>query len=103
LEDYLAVTPALRTYLELERLMLLLDEDDNSTAADALRDVMDPLWYSLNEDDRRFLDDRTIGRIRSLEEIRVPVSDDIFGDPPPTPRVNRFPPDAIIGWELAAA
>jgi hypothetical protein len=40
------MTLRLRRYLELERLMLVLDEEGDS-AADALRDAMDPLWYSL--------------------------------------------------------
>ena len=52
------MTPRLRTYIELERLMLILDEDGNP-AADALRDVMDPLWYSLSDEERQVLDDRS--------------------------------------------
>jgi len=57
------MTPRLRKYLELERLMLIL-EDEGDRGADALRDLMDPLWYSLSDEERRLLDQRTIGRTR---------------------------------------
>ena len=99
----MALTPTLRTYLELERLMLILDEEGTSAVADSLRDIMDPLWYSMTEEDRRFLDDRAIGRIRSLEEIRVPSGSQVFGEAPPPPDVRVLPEHAITGWELTAA
>ncbi len=59
----MAMTPRLQTYLELERLMLMLDEYGDTTA-DAPRDAMDPIWYSLTDDERQVLDDRKISRIR---------------------------------------
>ena len=96
------MTPRLRTYVELERLMLILDEDGNPVAADALRDAMDPLWYSLSDEERRVLDDRTIGRIRSIEEIRVPVSSQLFGPAPAPPRPRPLPDQPLTGWTLAA-
>lgn len=58
----MAMTRRLLIYLELERLTLILDEQSDS-AADALRDAMDPIWYSLNAEERRILDERRIGRI----------------------------------------
>jgi len=95
------MTPQLRKYLELERLMLILDEDDDP-AAESLRDAMDPIWYSLTDEERRFLDDRRIGRIRSLEEIRVPAGSHVFGDVPAPAERRPFPEKPIGGWALAA-
>jgi hypothetical protein len=95
------MTPRLRKYLELERLMLVLDEDGDS-GADALRDAMDPIWYSLNDEERRALDSRAMGRITSIEGIRVPAADRVF-DPAPAPSAGRaFPPGPIDDWRSAA-
>ena len=94
------MTPRLREYLELERLMLILDEGSDS-GADALRDAMDPIWYSLSDEERRILDERTIGRIKSLEEIRVPANSRVFG-PAPAPAARRpLPKGPISGWKAA--
>jgi len=96
-----AMTPRLRRYLELERLMLILDEEGDR-GADALRDLMDPIWYSLSEEERRILDERTIGRIKSVEEIRVPAGPGLFG-PAPGPVPHRaLPEKPIRGWASAA-
>jgi hypothetical protein len=91
------MTPRLRTYLELERLMLILDEEGDP-AAEALRDAMDPLWFSLSDEERRILDERTIGRIKSVEEIRVPADTRVFGPPlaPVGPRL--LPKEPVTGW-----
>jgi hypothetical protein len=91
------MTPRLRTYLELERLMLVLDEERHP-AAEALRDAMDPIWYSLSDEERRILDERTIGRIKSFEEIRVPADTRVFGLPlaPAGPRL--LPGEPVVGW-----
>lgn len=95
------MTPRLRKYLELERLMLVLD-DDGDSAAEALRDAMDPIWYSLTEDERRILDERTVGRIKSLEEIRIPAGSSVFGQPVQPVGPRPFPTDPIGDWRLAA-
>jgi len=94
------MTPRLRKYLELERLMLVLDESGDP-GADSLRDVMDPIWYSLGDDERRVLNERTIGRIRSIEEIRVPTGARVFGSAP-TPIARPLPKGPIRGWRSAA-
>ena len=60
----------LATYLALEREMLLL-ERLGVALADAVRDAMDPIWYQLGPEERRFLDGRTIPEVLSeLEPIR---------------------------------
>lgn len=95
------MTPRLRKYLELERLMLILDEEGDA-AAEALRDAMDPIWYSLTEEERRLLDERRIGRIRSLEEMRVPAGSQVFGEAPAPAERRILPQEPIRGWTLAA-
>ena len=95
------MTPRLRKYLELERLMLLLDEDGDP-GADALRDAMDPIWYMLTADERRLLDERTIGHIKMLEAIRVPVDSRVFGPPPGPAAPRAIPRGAVKGWASAA-
>jgi transcriptional regulator with XRE-family HTH domain len=59
----------LKAYLALEREMLRLDAagDDH---ADALRDAMDPLWYELGPEDRKFLNERVIQPVRTELEPR---------------------------------
>jgi len=95
------MTPQLRKYLELERLMLVLDADGDPTA-ETLRDAMDPIWYAMTDEERRFLDQRTISRIKSLEEIRVPAANGVFG-PAPAPAARRpLPQGPIRDWLSAA-
>jgi hypothetical protein len=95
------MTPPLRKYLELERMMLLLDEEGDPTA-ETLREVMDPIWYSLTDEERHLLDDRAIGRIQSLEEIRVPAGRDVFGEVPVPAAGGTLPQGPIVGWKMAA-
>lgn len=95
------MTPRLRRYLELERLMLELDAAGDAVA-DVLRDAMDPIWYALSDEERRILDERTVGRIRSIEEIRVPAGRDVFGPAQSLAPQRRFPHGPIGGWILAA-
>ena len=59
MDGRVVMTPRLRKYLELERLMLVLDENGDASA-EALRDAMDPVWYSLTDDERRVLDERSV-------------------------------------------
>ena len=95
------MTPRLRAYLELEQLMLVLDEAGD-TASEALRDAMDPIWYALTDEERRLLDDRKVGRIKSLEEIRVPAGSEVFGEAPAPTEHRSFPQGPIRGWKSAA-
>ena len=82
--------------------MRVLDEIGNERAADAIRDAMDPIWYSLSERELRILDERVVGRITSLEKIRIPASDPIFIAPPTPPPCHPFPREPIKGWNVAA-
>lgn len=95
------MTPRLQIYLELERLMLILGEAADP-AAEALRDAMDPIWYALSDEERHLLDERRIGRIRSLEEIRVPAGSQVFGEAPAPAERRAIPRGPIGGWILAA-
>lgn len=91
------MTPRLRVYLELERLMLSLDETD-AVSADALRDAMDPLWYSLGSQERQLLDERSLGVITSLEGLRVPIGHHLaYALERPSPR-RPLPQVPIRDW-----
>lgn len=101
LEGGRAMSPALRKYVELERIMLDLDAVDER-AAEAVREVMDDVWYGLSEDERASLDERSVvGPIKVLEPVRVPVTADVL-----TPRkiASMRPYDGrpVRGWRLVA-
>ena len=60
----------LGTYLVLEREMLRLEES-GSDLAEALRDAMDPIWYQLGPEERKFLNEREIPiQLSEMEPIR---------------------------------
>jgi len=97
------MTPRLRIYLELERLMLAA-ENVGEGLADAIRDAMDPIWYTFTEEERRVLDDRSVGIVRSLEGVRIPLGDHLYyADPgPPQRRPLPSPSQPITDWRKAA-
>jgi len=70
----MALSDDLFLYLRLERLMMDLDDEANPLA-ERIRDLMDPLWYSLSEDDRRYLDSRGTVGIRTLYPVTLVVPD----------------------------
>ncbi len=95
----MALSKNLARYLEMERLMLSL-EGDNVPAADTLRDLMDPLWYLLTEDERTFLDNRSVSPVDVLEWVSVPLSTCLFER---TQLVQRpIIEGAIKDWKTAA-
>lgn len=53
----------LGTYIALERAALLLDRWSDPLA-EATRDVMDEVWWELNEDEREGLERRTEAEMR---------------------------------------
>ena len=66
----MATVNRLGTYLILEREMLRLEES-GSDLAEALRDAMDPIWYQLGPEERKFLNEREIPlQLSELEPIR---------------------------------
>lgn len=70
----MALSDDLFLYLRLERLMMDLDDQANPLA-ERIRDLMDPLWYSLPEDDRKYLDSRGVVEIRTLYPVTLVVPD----------------------------
>ncbi|HAK97435.1 MAG TPA: hypothetical protein DCM87_21220 [Planctomycetes bacterium] len=66
----MAVDYRLDAYLALERLMLDLDERGDP-AADAIRDLMDPIWYALSPEARAILDGREIREIHRLNPVTL--------------------------------
>jgi hypothetical protein len=61
-------------YLRLERIMMGLD-DQGDPIADRVRDLMDPIWHGLSEEDRNFLDSRGEMGVRVLYPITLTVPD----------------------------
>jgi hypothetical protein len=88
-------------YLELERLMLILDEAGDATA-DVMRDAMDPIWYQLTDDERRLLDERSVGVIETMEGIRVPSGSAVFGDAPDIRHSGLVAGQTVGNWKMAA-
>ena len=57
---------ALRQYVDLESITLEFDKDGQIDLADALRDILDTIWYKhLTPDDYEFLNQR----VRSLKVL----------------------------------
>jgi hypothetical protein len=92
----------LDAYLDLERAMLALD-DAGDQMADALRDALDPIWYALSDDDRAFLNQRSIAS-GPVYYVRVAVDAGLFTPvSAPAPRTNQpTAPVHIDDWMCAA-
>lgn len=101
MDEGLAVTAQLDLYLDLERAMLFAEGKQQDDAAEAVRDVMDRLWYSLDETERRLLDLRTVNEVASIDGIKLPQSPSLFIERPPTVRFS-FPGEPIRDWRMAA-
>lgn len=76
----MALTDRLYLYLRLERLMMDLD-DRGDPLADRIRDLMDPIWYSLSQEERGSLDGRGAVEVRLLYPVTLQVPD-LFREPP---------------------
>src|SRR5438552_2610738 len=74
MEETVALSDDLLLYLRLERLMMDLD-DRSSPIAERIRDLMDPVWYSLAEEDRKYLDSRGAVEVRTLYPVTLDVTD----------------------------
>jgi hypothetical protein len=91
----------LNAYLELERQMLALDEAGDPFA-DVFREVMDPLWYALSDEEHALLDARTISRVAG-GPIKTPVGPDMFLTPPLATEVTEHTdPLRVEEWRCVA-
>ncbi|MGA2260249.1 MAG: hypothetical protein ABSH28_02300, partial [Acidobacteriota bacterium] len=70
----MALSSQLDLYLKLERIMIDLD-DRGEPFADQVRDLMDPLWYSLSKEEHEFLDGRGEIEVRVLYPVTLTVPD----------------------------
>jgi hypothetical protein len=68
----MALSDDLFVYVRLERLMMELDDQANPLA-EKIRDLMDPLWYSLLTDDREYLNSRGLLSVRTLYPVTLVV------------------------------
>lgn len=70
----MALSDRLDLYLRLERLMMDLD-DRGQPFADGVRDLLDPLWYSMSEEEQRYLNSRGAVEVRTLYPVTLTVPD----------------------------
>ncbi len=66
----MAIDYRLDAYLTLERVMCELDVRGDP-AADSIRDIMDPIWYSLSPDEHAFLDGRDVRELHRLNPVTL--------------------------------
>ena len=98
----------LDAYLDLERLMLELDERGDP-GADRVRDLMDPLWYQLGDEDHAHLDTRGLVSLASLHPIRLPAGTGLHYCSAPAPgairdrRDRNCPIGLLVDWGEEAA
>jgi hypothetical protein len=96
----------LDAYLALERVMLELDAVGDRLADD-IRDMMDPIWYQLSEEEVRLLNARGNLSGVSLHPIRFPAAD-VWIEPDESPwSPTNTVHDKRVGvkcskWEIAA-
>lgn len=95
------MTSRLDLYLELERVMLFAEGNQQDDAAEAIRDVMDRIWYSFDDAERKLLDLRTVGAVALIEGIRIPKGPDLFFHRRSAVG-SAFPQGSIQDWRLAA-
>jgi hypothetical protein len=74
----MALNARWRAYLALERAMLELDLAADPLA-DHIRDLMDPLWYALSDEEHRLLDARSVPHpadesLPTLRRVVLPAS-----------------------------
>ena len=96
----MALSSLLRLYLQLERQMLTLDAVGDASADD-VRDVMDPLWYRLSDQDRSQLDDRRKDEIPWSPGLVLSISAGFFDtrEEPPSLAIQRHA--GSLGLEYA--
>src|SRR5262245_56791190 len=90
-------------YLALERLMLDADDAGAEELGDALRDLMDPIWYRMSEGEHAHLNQRGFVSLIALYPITVPISAAVVIEPTPPVRPAQADPVVIDGCRLDAA
>ncbi len=70
----MALSEKMHLYLRLERLMIDLD-DQGDSLAERVRDLMDPVWFSLSEEEHKFLDGRGEIDVRVLYPVTLAIND----------------------------
>jgi hypothetical protein len=88
----------LDAYLTLERVMVALDAAVDPLA-DTLRDMMDPLWLSLTDEEHQFLDARALSSPATLAAV-IPVRRSFFVQRRPSPTIERVRRDCLIGVQF---
>jgi len=93
-------------YAALERMMMEADERGDEPFADSLRDLMDSIWYRLNDEEHHMLNARGRVSLTVLYPVTFPISDDIAF--PERPRQimhyqQRSEPWVSDDWRLEAA
>ncbi|GEM_PF-3889317 len=91
----MALSSQLDLYLKLERIMIDLD-DRGEPLADRIRDLMDPLWFSLSSEEHEFLNSRGEVDIRLFYPVTLAVVD-LYQTPsePSSPPVQISPVDGV--------
>ena len=90
-------------YAALERMMLEADERGDETFADALRDLMDPIWYGLSDEEHEILNGRGALSLTTLYPVTISLSRDMKYSLPPNESaryVKRWEPVEITGWRM---
>jgi len=101
-EAGVSVSARLEAYVALERVMLELDAA-NDSLADRFRDLMDPIWYGLSDDEVRILDGREVDGVTSLHPICLSVGHSLFVDPAEPAGSPSSIRDAPVGFDLEYA
>lgn len=91
----------LEVYLALERVMLALD-DKGDELADRVRDLMDPVWYELSDEEAAALDSRGVVDPGRLNPIRLALGDSVFYEPAPAGASGAVERRGEVGWRATS-
>lgn len=94
-------------YRTLERMMLEADERGNESFADQLRDLMDPIWYSLTDEQHEQLNARGFVSLSSLYPVTLRVMSEFLYDAASGGSsgeyTTRSEPITVSDWRKGAA
>lgn len=97
----MALSEKMHLYLRLERLMMDLD-DQEDPFAEKVRDLMDPIWFSLSKEEHEFLDSRGAIEVHMLCPVTLAITD-LFQETsePDTPSAVIVQSENGVGREFA--